>query len=67
MQDVQYSASLGFNYTGLLDARPTDKIGLAMGTAKVSNAYKYSQTVQGNGVKSYEDNFELTYRAKINS
>ena len=66
VQDVQYSLSLGVTYTGLLNIRPEDKLGLAVGTAIVGDDYKNSQTVQGLGVKNYEDNFELTYRAKIN-
>jgi porin len=63
---VNRSFNLGFTYTGLLDARPFDKLGIAVGLAQAGNAYKQMQVASGNGVETYETNFELTYRAPIN-
>jgi porin len=58
--------NIGFTYTGLLDDRPFDRFGFAVGIARAGNAYKEMQVAAGNGVENYETNFELTYRAPIN-
>jgi porin len=63
---VDRTLNAGLTYTGLLDIRPQDKIGVAFSIAGVGNPYKASQIAQGNGVENYETNFEATYRAKIN-
>jgi porin len=60
------SFNIGLTYTGLLDDRPFDRMGIATGIARASSAYKAMQIAQGNGVKDYETNFEITWRAPIN-
>lgn len=63
---IDRSLNIGFTYTGLLDDRPFDRLGFAVGIARAGNAYKEMQIAAGNGVRNYETNFELTYRAPIN-
>jgi porin len=63
---IDRSLNIGFTYTGLLDDRPFDRFGFAVGIARAGNAYKEMQVAAGNGVENYETNFELTYRAPIN-
>jgi porin len=65
-QQIDRSLNIGFTYTGLLDARPFDRLGFAVGIARAGNAYKEMQIASGSGVETYETNFELTYRAPIN-
>jgi porin len=65
--EVDRSLNLGLNYTGLLDARPNDRMGVAMGVAGVSDPYRKAQIAAGSAVEHYETNFEATYRAPINS
>lgn len=62
---VNGSLNAGLTYTGLLDSRPTDQLGFAAGAAHAGNAYRQMQIASGNPTDAYEDNFELTYRAKI--
>jgi porin len=62
---IDRSLNLGFTYTGLLDSRPFDRMGFAVGIARAGNAYKDLQIVSGSRVNNYETNFELTYRAPI--
>jgi porin len=62
---IDRSLNFGLTYTGLLDDRPGDKLGFAVGLAGDSNAYRAMQLRAGNGVGNTETNFELTYRAKI--
>jgi porin len=65
-QIVDRSLNAGLTYTGLLDDRPFDKLGIAVGIARAGDAYRQMQTALGNGVETYETNFEMTYRAQIN-
>jgi porin len=65
-QQIDRSLNLGLTYTGLFDARPFDRLGFAVGLAHAGNPYKEMQIAAGNGVETYETNFELTYRAPIN-
>jgi len=62
---INRSLNLGLTYTGLLDARPFDRTGIAVGVVAASPAYKEMEIAAGNGVKGYETNFELTWRAPI--
>jgi porin len=57
--------NIGFTYTGPLADRPYDRLGFAVGIARAGNAYKEMQVASGSGVRAYETNFELTYRAPI--
>jgi porin len=66
VQQIDRSLNIGLTYTGLLDARPFDRMGLAVGIAHAGNPYRQMQIAAGNGVETYETNFELTYRATIN-
>jgi porin len=63
---IDRSLNVGLTYTGLLDDRPFDRAGVAVGIAHSSSAYQQMQLASGNGVKDYETNFELTWRAPIN-
>jgi porin len=62
---IDRSFSIGLTYTGLLDNRQFDKLGFAVGIAQASNAYRQMQAASGSSARSYETNFELTYRAPI--
>jgi porin len=64
---VDRSLSVGLTYTGLLDVRPYDRVGIAAGLVHASAAYRQFQIASGNGAKEYETNFELTWRAPIAS
>jgi porin len=64
-QQIDRSLNVGLTYTGLLDSRPFDKLGVAVGIARAGNPYKQMQIASGAGVETYETNFELTYRAPI--
>ncbi len=64
-QQIDRSLNVGLTYTGLLDARPFDKLGVAVGLAHAGTPYKQMQIASGNRVETYETNFELTYRARI--
>ena len=66
-QIVDRSFNAGLTYTGLLDDRPLDKLGVAAGIAHAGDAYQQMQIATGEGVKTNETNFELTYRAQVNS
>jgi porin len=66
VQQVDRSLNIGLTYTGLLDSRPFDRLGFAIGIAHAGNPYREAQNAAGNGVETYETNFELTYRAPIN-
>jgi porin len=65
VQQVDRSLSVGMTYTGLLDVRPSDRLGFAVGIAHASAPYRDMVAAAGAGAKSYETNFELTYRARI--
>jgi len=64
-QQIDRSLNIGFVYTGLLDLRPADRLGFAVGIAHAGSPYRQMQIATGAGVESYETNFELTYRARI--
>jgi len=55
----------GLVYTGFLAARPEDQLGLAVGTALISNAAKQAAGIIGESAENAEINIELTYRAQI--
>jgi len=65
VNEVDRTLNAGLNYTGLLDARPNDRMGVAMSIAGVSDTYRKAQEAAGNGVDHYETNFEATYRAPV--
>jgi len=64
--DVEASLNAGLVYTGLFDARPADKIGVAVNINGASTDYNQFQALQGTPILSHETTFEATYRAKIN-
>ncbi len=66
-QQIDRSLNFGLTYTGMLDARPFDRLGFAVGLAGAGSAYKNMQIAAGNAVQNIETNFELTYRARITS
>ena len=64
-QLVDQSLNAGLSYTGLLDDRPYDRMGVAMGVIHAGAPYRNTQIADGNRVRSYEVNFEATYRAPV--
>jgi porin len=64
---IDRSLDIGVTYTGLLDARPYDRMGVAVGIVAASSPYKAMQVASGSGVRNYETNLELTWRAPITS
>jgi porin len=64
--DVAESFNTGLVYTGLFDARPADKIGVAMNINGASSNFSQFQSIQGAPIGPSETSFEATYRAKIN-
>jgi porin len=62
---IDRSLNLGLTYTGLLDARPYDRVGVAAGIVHGSPAFKNVQIAETGGFKNYETNIELTWRAPI--
>jgi porin len=64
-QRIAQSFNIGLTYTGLLDARPFDRMGIATGLARAGDPYRQTQIASGARVETYETNFELTYRAPI--
>ena len=60
------SLNFGATYTGLLDNRPKDRIGLAFGIVQASNALRRADSAVFDLVSKYERNIELTYRAPVN-
>jgi porin len=64
-QQVAQSLNVGVVYTGLLDRRPADRLGFAVGLARAGNPYRQMVMAAGERVLTYETNFELTYRAPI--
>lgn len=63
---VAGSLNFGATYTGLLDSRPKDRLGLAFGIVQASDAFRRAQNVVFDRVSKFERNIELTYRAPIN-
>ena len=63
----------GFQFTGFSDARPNDKIGVAMTYAKISDAVRQADrdtnmfTGIASPVRDYEAVFEMTYVAEVQS
>ena len=55
----------GLVYTGLLTARPHDKIGVSFNENIAPSSYRNAQSLAGNGFRNDETSFELTYRAKL--
>jgi porin len=66
VNEVDRSVNVGLTWTGLFDARPTDKLGFAVGAAGSGNPYQQAQIASGSGVDNYEMSYELTYRAVLN-
>jgi porin len=65
--NVNQSFNTGLVYTGLFAARPFDKVGISVAENANPNSYRQAQIALGDAVTRYETNFEVTYRAKINS
>lgn len=63
--NVAQSLNGGLVYTGLFDARPSDKAGVNFNVNANPASYRQAQIALGNGVEHYETSFELTYRARI--
>jgi porin len=63
--NVAQSLNGGLVYTGLLDARPGDKLGFSFNENANPESYRQAQVAMGSGVDHYELSFEVTYRAKI--
>ena len=63
--NVAHSLNGGLVYTGLFDARPSDKAGVSFNVNANPGSYRQGQNAQGLGVRFYETSFEATYRAKI--
>jgi porin len=64
--ELNRSANTGLTYTGLLAARPNDKIGFAFAANGFGDPYrKYAESL-GSSVVDYEKFYELTYHAPIN-
>ena len=55
----------GLVYTGLIDARPNDKVGFSFNENANPESYREAQIAAGTRVYQYETSFEVTYRAKI--
>jgi porin len=66
VNSISRSYSAGLNYTGLLDARPDDKMGIVANVSSNGDPYMKSQSSAGTPVYRSETNFEATYRAPIN-
>ena len=64
--DVAQSVNAGLVYTGLFDARPADKIGVALNLNFASSSLSQMQSLQGAAIAPVETGIEITYRAKIN-
>jgi porin len=58
-------AGFGGSYTGLLDARPDDLLGLALAHVRNGSPYRRAQVLAGAPVGKSETNIELTYRAEV--
>ncbi len=63
---IDHSLNTGLTYTGLIDARPNDRMGIAITFNGASDPYRKDQLNQSNNPAHYEKDFELTYHAKIN-
>ena len=65
--EIDRSFSAGLTYTGLLDDRPFDRMGIAASVVRAGDAFRNAQIAGGIAARSYETNFELTWRAPITS
>jgi porin len=64
--NTSQSVNGGLVYTGLLEARPRDKLGISFNENIAPSSYRTAQLAQGKGFRNYETSLEITYRAKIN-
>jgi len=64
--NVQESLNGGLTYTGLLDARPQDKVGVSFNLNVAPNGYRTYQAQLGTPIGRTETSYEVTYRAKLN-
>jgi porin len=62
---TNHSYDAGLTFTGLLDVRPSDKLGVAFATEETTDAFKRLLALTGAHLASYETDIEVTYRAKI--
>jgi porin len=63
--DVDRSLNAGLTFTGLFASRPDDKFGFAAGYAHAGAPLQAIQLAQGTPITSYEQTFEVTYRAVL--
>jgi porin len=63
--DVDRSVNAGLTFTGLFASRPDDKFGFATGYAHAGAPLQAAQLAQGTPITSYEQTFEVTYRAQL--
>lgn len=66
MNIVDRSLNFGVTYTGLLDQRPNDRMGLGINVAGAGDPYRKDLVSQEAPVTRYETDIDLTYHAKIN-
>lgn len=57
--------AFGLVMTGLLPARPEDRLGLGVATVRNGNGYRRASAQQGDAIDSHETAIELTYRAQV--
>ncbi|MGA7810124.1 carbohydrate porin [Bradyrhizobium sp.] len=63
--DVDRSVNAGLTVTGLFASRPDDRFGVATGYAHAGAPLQAIQLAQGAPITSYEQTFEMTYRAQL--
>jgi porin len=63
--DVDRSVNAGLTFTGLFASRPDDRFGFAAGYAHAGAPLQAAHLAQGDPITSYEQTFEVTYRAKL--
>jgi porin len=63
----QFSSYLGAggSYTGILDSRPDDQLGLALARVTNGSTFRRASAAGGTPVGRTETNLELTYRAQL--
>jgi porin len=62
-----HSLNAGVTVTGLIDARPTDKLGFAVAVGENSPGFRKVMLLTGHSIAKYETAYEATYRAKLTS
>jgi porin len=62
---VTNSADVGVTFTGLIPARPNDKLGVAVAVEENSSGFQKLLGFEGIHLATYETDYEFTYRAKI--